>query len=219
MENLFLNDLEAAMVYCSQVLAVARFFAPKINVTSDGVPEMSSLLKFRPSVFIYAAGVLLMTQTAASADPFGNLGNIINNQIQRSVEDMVNRGTNAVTTNVEQALFDALGLNPSTVNNSAGNTGSDDKVLRIYEAWYGDLSGTDKETVSWLIMQHARNQTVTFETISSTEWFMQKPIAEQSQVASVFFKLQQVIDASANDRGRFLAFAFCVNSGTQNCTP
>lgn len=207
------------MVYCSQFLAAARFFAPKINLTFHGVPEMSSLLKFRPSVFIYAVGVLLMTQTAASANPFRNLGNIFNNQIQRSVEGVVNRGTNAITTGAEQALFDALNLNPSSVNNSSGNANSGDQVLRIYEAWYGSLSDTDKETVSWLIMQHARNQTVTFETISSTEWFMQKPIAEQSQVASVFFKLQQVIDASANDRGRFLAFAFCVNSGTQNCAP
>jgi len=180
---------------------------------------MSSLLKFRPSIFVYAAGILLITQTAASANPFGNLGNILNNQVQRTVERIVNRGTNTITTGVEQALFDTLNLNPNAVNNSSGNAGSNDQVLRIYEAWHGTLSSTDKETVSWLIMQHARNQTVTFETISSTEWFMQKPIAEQSQVASVFFKLQQVIDASASDRGRFLAFAFCINSGTQNCAP
>ncbi len=180
---------------------------------------MFSTLRFSPYIFLYAAGVLLVTQTAASANPFGSLGNMINNQIQRSLESIVNRGTSAITNSIEQSLFDALNLDPNSVGNSSSTANSGDQIFKIYEAWYGSLSGTDKETVSWLIMQYARNQAITFETISSTEWFMKKPTTQQSQISSVFFKLQQVINASANNRDRFLAFAFCINSGNGNCTP
>jgi hypothetical protein len=132
--------------------------------------------------------------------------------------DRTNRTIDGTTGSVD-SLLDRLNLSPDAVSNSVSEAGSTEQVLEIYEAWYGTLSGDDKETVSWLVMQHARNQNVTFETISSSEWFMEKPIAEQSHVSSIFFKLQQVIDSTADDKDRFLAFAFCVNSGAEGCTP
>ncbi len=173
---------------------------------------------FRHSL-LSATLVLALYQTAASANPFRIIEDALNT-INRgaSTLDNTTNTLNRANSSVDR-LLDSLGLSSDEAGNSLGDSGSTDQVLAVYEAWYGTLSTTDKETVSWLIMQHARNQTVTFETISTTDWFMQKPIAEQSQVSSVFFKLQQVIDASADDRDRFLAFAFCVNSGAQNCEP
>lgn len=101
----------------------------------------------------------------------------------------------------------------------SGNEGSVDaddqtgQVLQVYQVWYEDLEPADQENVSWLVMQQAQNQDVSFETISASDWFLQKPPAEQSQAASNFFKLQNITEATADESSRFYAFAFCVNGG------
>jgi ABC-type multidrug transport system fused ATPase/permease subunit len=185
-------------------------------MTSAFVLKFSALLG---KVFIGVVSMLLLTQATASANPFDSINDILN------IVDDANRVLDRTNTTIDRTsgsvdrLFDTLNLSPDTVNTSVSGENSIDQVLRIYEAWYGTLTPNDKETVAWLVMQHARSQTMTFETLSSSEWFLQKPVDEQMQVGNVFFKLQQIIDETVNERERFLAFAFCVNSGQQSCTP
>jgi hypothetical protein len=47
---------------------------------------------------------------------------------------------------------------------------------------------------------------------------LQKSFQEQQKIASLFFKLSEIIKATEGDKNRFLAFAFCINSGASNCT-
>ena len=162
--------------------------------------------------FLSATCVLLATQVSVSANPFDGFMNTINrvNRTVNSLDHTIN-GT-AYTIN---SLSETLGLNGGTV--SADDSDPTGQVLQVYQLWYEDLSASERETVSWLVMEHARDQAVTFDTVSGSDWFLQKPAAEQSQVAASFFKLQNIIEATAQDRSRFLAFAFCVNGGGAEC--
>ncbi|MEM9091847.1 MAG: hypothetical protein AAGC93_24305 [Cyanobacteria bacterium P01_F01_bin.53] len=163
-----------------------------------------------------ASLVLVCTTSPASANPFSGILNTINevNRTIRSTDNAINQ-----TTNNLEGLTNTLGISfGSSDNGTLSETESTDQVLQIYKTWYNGLSSVDQETVSWLVMEHARNQAVTFDTVAGSEWFQQKPIAEQSQVSATFFKLQEIINASAEDRNRFLGFAFCVNGGGETCT-
>lgn len=161
--------------------------------------------------FVSASCIVLVSQVSASANPFGGILDAINgvNSTINSVSNTIN-GTKYTV----DSLSETLGLSSGTVGNSNDPTR---QVLELYQAWYTDLDATDQETVSWLVMENARNQVVTFDTVSGSEWFLKKPVEEQSQVAATFFQLQSLLDASAQDRNRFLGFAFCVNSGNENC--
>ncbi|PZO22230.1 MAG: hypothetical protein DCF25_03260 [Leptolyngbya foveolarum] len=158
-----------------------------------------------------AACLLAAVQVPASAG-FGDLLNTIDrvnytvNRLDRTIN-----GT-AYTVN---SLSNTLGLNVREGDISADDpTG---QVLQVYQLWYEELPAADQETVAWMVMQKAQNQDISFETISSSDWFLQKTPAQQSQAAANFFKLQNITEAAAQEESRFLAFAFCVNGGAGSC--
>jgi hypothetical protein len=169
------------------------------------------IFKLGLTSFVSAACILLSTQVSASANPLGGILDAVNqvNRTVNSVDQTINGTRHTIN-----SLSGTLGLDSSAAGDSGDPTV---QVLQLYQSWYGDLSPTDQETVSWLVMENARNQTVGFDTVSSSDWFLQKPAEEQSQVAATFFQLQSLLDASAQDRNRFLGFAFCVNSGSESC--
>jgi hypothetical protein len=135
--------------------------------------------------------------------------------ILREVTGTINeiRGGVRATQGAVDDLSNVLGIDGKASN-------SDDpteQVLDIYQSWYQNLAAPDKEIVSWLVMQYARNQQVTFENLSSTEWFLQKSLQDQQKVGGLFFKVNQIVEATGGEKNRFLAFAFCVNGGGQEC--
>ncbi|MEN8443877.1 MAG: hypothetical protein ABG776_02570 [Cyanobacteria bacterium J06555_13] len=172
---------------------------------------MASKLRLGLTSFVSAACILAFTPISVSANPFNNILNTINgvNNTVNSIDNTIN-GTRYTI----NSLSETLGINSDAAGGGDDPTG---QVLQLYQAWYTDLEPTEQETVSWLVLENAKGQVVTFDTVSSSDWFLQKPVEEQSQVASTFFKLQSLLDASAQDRNRFLGFAFCVNSGNEDC--
>lgn len=159
---------------------------------------------------LFAATCLLSaTQLPASAG-FGNVLNTINRV--NSTVNYLDRTINGTVYTIN-SLSDTLGID---ISGNEGSVDADDQtgqVLQVYQIWYEDLEPAAQENVSWLVMQQAQNQDVSFETISASDWFLQKPPAEQSQAASNFFKLQNITEATADESSRFYAFAFCVNGG------
>lgn len=156
-----------------------------------------------------ATCLLAAAQVPASAG-FGDVLNTIDrvnynvNRLDRTIN-----GT-AYTIN---SLSNTLGLDSSRTEGAVTADDPTGQVLQVYKLWYEELPAADQETVSWLVMQQAQNQDVSFETVSSSDWFLQKTPAQQSQAASNFFKLQNITEATAQEESRFLAFAFCVNGG------
>lgn len=156
-----------------------------------------------------ATCLLVAAQVPASAG-FGRVLNTIDrvnynvNRLDRTIN-----GT-AYTIN---SLSNTLGLNSSDTEGAVTADDPTGQVLQVYQLWYEGLPAADQENVSWLVMQNAQGQDVSFETISSSDWFLQKTPEQQSQAASNFFKLQNIMEATAQEESRFLAFAFCVNGG------
>ena len=156
-----------------------------------------------------ATCLLTVAQAPASAG-FGDILNTIDrvnynvNRLDRTIN-----GT-AYTIN---SLSNTLGLNSSDTESAVTADDPPAQVLPVYQLWYEELPATDQETVAWLVMQQAQGQDVTFDTVSSSDWFLQKTPTQQSQAASNFFKLQNITEATAQEESRFLAFAFCVNGG------
>ena len=164
----------------------------------------------KPLINLVSATCLLVAVQVPASAGFGDLINTIDrvnytvNRLDRTIN-----GT-AYTVN---SLSNTLGLDLSS---REGEISADDptgQVLQVYQLWYEELPSADQENVSWLVMQHAQDQDVSFETVSNSEWFLQKAPAEQSQAAANFFKLQNITEATAQEKSRFLAFAFCVNGG------
>jgi hypothetical protein len=94
---------------------------------------------------------------------------------------------------------------------------SNSNIFDMYAAWYKGLSPSDKEVVSFLVMEYAQNKMTSFEQFSQSNWFKQKDMQGQQQAGALFFKFNEVVNATGSEKTKFLAFAFCVNSGQQNC--
>jgi hypothetical protein len=109
-------------------------------------------------------------------------------------------------------LSNFLGVRPQS--NSSDPT---QQVFDVYETWYKDLSASDKDIVSQFVMSYASNQMLSFEQIAQSDWFNQKNKQEQLQIGALFFKFNGVVEATRGQKIKFLAFAFCVNSGGQQC--
>ena len=150
---------------------------------------------------------------AAQVPAFAGFGNILN------TIDRVNYNVNRLDRTINgtaytiNSLSNTLGLDSSKTESAVTAEDSTGQVLQVYQLWYEELAPADQETVAWLVMQQAQGQNVSFETVSSSDWFLQKTPAQQSQAASNFFKLQNITEAAAQEESRFLAFACCVNGG------
>ena len=164
-----------------------------------------------------STGVLVLSTVcfspmASLANPFGGINRVLN-----GVNGTVNgvNGTVNNTTRTIDNLNNILGIDGKSSNSNSND--STKQVLDVYETWYKGLSTSDQEMVSWLVMEYARDNRVTFNTISKNEWFLQKNPQEQKKAAALFFKVNEIFKAAGNDKDRFLAFAFCVNTGGQKC--
>jgi hypothetical protein len=183
------------------------------------IQAMRKKLKFSLISLASASAMVLALQSSALANPFRFINDIVDtiNNANRSV-DSLNRAINNTSDTINN-LTNTLGINPNNLDSSVSDADSTGQVLLVYDAWYSELSTSDQEIVSWLVMEHARNPAVSFETIASSEWFWQQSVEEQSQVAAMYFKLDEIIKATQNEKGRFLAYAFCVNGGAESCDP
>lgn len=160
------------------------------------------------SVFLFSA--ICLSSLPSLANPFGSIERTLNG-INGTINGV--NGTVNNTTRTIDNLNNVLGID----GRSSNSDDPTEQVLDIYQTWYKGLSASDQEIVSWLVMEYARNNAVTFETLSTSEWFLQKNLQEQQKVAALFFKVNEIVTATGGEKSRFLAFAFCVNSGGQEC--
>ncbi|MEQ8756586.1 MAG: hypothetical protein RID09_24140 [Coleofasciculus sp. G1-WW12-02] len=92
-----------------------------------------------------------------------------------------------------------------------------EKVFRLYATWYKGLSPSEQQLVSWLTLEYAKNQDVTFNTIASREGFSKKTLQEQAKIGHIYYKFDAIYKAVEAEKSIFFTFAFCVNSGSDSC--
>ncbi|MGD1898512.1 MAG: hypothetical protein ACFB16_16340 [Phormidesmis sp.] len=158
----------------------------------------------------------VLMPAAATANPFGNIMNSVN-----EVNDTVNEVNDTVNT-VEQVVhtFDSLssvlGLDTS-ISSSISDADPTGQVMELYGMWFASQQLSDQENIGWLITEYAANQNMSLETIADSDWFSQKTTAEQTQVADTFSKITSLLEASDQDSSRFLGYASCINAGAASC--
>jgi len=92
-----------------------------------------------------------------------------------------------------------------------------EKLFRLYATWYKSLSPSEQRLVSWLTLEYAKNQDMTFTIITSREGFSEKPLQEQAKIGHIYHKFDAIYKAVEEDKSIFFSFAFCVNSGSDSC--
>ncbi|MEQ8385241.1 MAG: hypothetical protein RH949_23045 [Coleofasciculus sp. A1-SPW-01] len=92
-----------------------------------------------------------------------------------------------------------------------------EKLFRLYATWYKGLSPSEQRLVSWLTLEYAKNQDITFNIITSREGFSEKPLQEQAKIGHIYHTFDAIYKAVEEDKSIFFSFAFCVNSGSDSC--
>lgn len=156
-------------------------------------------------------------QSAATANPFGNIMNSVN-----EVNETVNEVNETVETveqvvNTFNSLSDVLGLDTGLIS-SISDSDPTGQVMELYGMWFANQQSSEQANIAWLITEYATNENLSLDVVSATDWFLQKPATEQSQIADTFSKVTSLLDASNEDGNRFLGYASCINAGTASCS-
>lgn len=162
------------------------------------------------------ACVILSTQASASANPFGNLGNVIDtvNDVNATI-DTFDQAMNGSPHSI-LSLSQTLGLDSDAVG-IIDAVESTQQVFQLYDIWTQQLSSSEQDTLSWLVAQSFDSENLTPNILTTSDWFLQKSGAEQSQAMSTFSQLQDMIEATGQDKSQFLSYAACL-AGGGNCS-
>lgn len=91
------------------------------------------------------------------------------------------------------------------------------KLFTLYATWYKGLSPSEQNLVSWLTLEYAKNQDMNFNLLASRDCFSEKSLQEQAKIGQIYYKFDAIYQAVEDNKSIFLAFAFCVNSGSESC--
>jgi len=163
-----------------------------------------------------AAFLTAMMPTAATAGPFGNILDSVNevNSTVNEVNETVNTIEQAVHT--FNSLSSMLGLDTG-VSSSIGDSDPTGQIMELYGIWFANQQSLDQENITWLIAQYAANQSTSLEAIAASSWFLQKPEVEQTRISDAFSKVQSLLEASSQDGNRFLGYASCISARSSDC--
>lgn len=155
-------------------------------------------------VSIAAATMLaLVTSFQARADIFSDINNM-----KRTIDGTRDNIQGAGSTLGEVGKMFGIGG-----NNQPTDTGA--QALSIYADWYKTMSPMEKDVVSMLTTEYAEKGTLDFAGFKDTNFYKTKTIAERQKMSGIFFKFSEV--AKNAPKEKFLALAFCINGGGNNC--
>jgi hypothetical protein len=163
-----------------------------------------------------AAFLTAIMPTAATAGPFGNILDSVNevNNTVNEVNETIDTVEQAV--NTFNSLSSMLGLDTG-ISSSISDSDPTGQIMELYGLWFVGQQSLDQENIAWLITQYAANQGTSLETIAASSWFLQKPESEQSRISDAFSKVQSLLEASDQDGSRFLGYASCINARSSDC--
>ena len=162
------------------------------------------------------ACVMTATQASVSANPFGSIGNVMDtvNDVNATINDFegaINGSPHSIL-----SLSQTLGLDSEAMG-VIDAVEATQQVFQLYDVWSKGLSAADQENVTWLVTQALGND-MSMDALAASSWFLSKTGAEQSQVTSTFLQLQDMVEATGQDKGQFLNYAACLASGG-TCAP
>ncbi|MFP4123264.1 hypothetical protein [Coleofasciculus sp.] len=133
--------------------------------------------------------------------------------------DSINDGIEKINRTGEtiDEITDFLGIDEEDEDDEDDQSNKKEKLFRLYATWYKGLSPSEQRLVSWLTLEYAKNQDMTFNIITSREGFSEKPLQEQAKIGHIYHTFDAIYKAVEEDKSIFFSFAFCVNSGSDSC--
>jgi hypothetical protein len=158
-------------------------------------------------------GSVTFNQTSVLALPLEEIDDIIDS-INDGIEE-INRTGETI-----DEITDFLGIDgddDEEDEEDEEDSHKTEQLFRLYATWYKSLSSSEQKLVSWLTLEYAKSQDMTFNIIASREGFAEKSLQEQANIGHIYHKFDAIYKAIGEDKSIFFAFAFCVNSGSDSC--
>jgi hypothetical protein len=174
--------------------------------------QLNNTTKFLPALLTIGISLTAVTKPAQAG--FGFLDDI--NSTLREVNTTIDtvKSTQQNTSVALTNLSNILGIAQPANSNSIDPT---TQALDIYSKWYTSMTPSHKEIVNWLTTQYAEDLPITFAAFKKTPLYENNSEQDRPKIAITFFKFSEVIKIVGPQKDKFLAFAFCVNSGSTNC--
>jgi hypothetical protein len=145
---------------------------------------------------------------SARADLFGDLQGGVH-----QVNETINTGRDihkSVVGGIDNLgnLARSLGLAPQAPSTD---------IFDIYSSWYKSISPSEKEVVNALLTEYAEDKQLSFATFNKSVSYAGLSPMAKSKANVIFFKFKEISVVTAPIKDRFLAFAFCLSSGSTSC--
>jgi hypothetical protein len=168
------------------------------------------------SIAIVLASVLapFAVHSPASAGLFDIIRgvNTVNNAVNtvRAIQ-----GTIEYTRDTVKGLNELLGL-----GNEKDRYVKDDSVataMGLYTDWSKALVGNDKALVQFVLMEQAGGEKTTAKIVKTFPGYDEMIRADQMKLTATYMKLAKILELAQPDEKRFMAYAFCLESGQKDC--
>jgi hypothetical protein len=134
------------------------------------------------------------------------------------------RGVLGVSDSNKGTSMESIKMEPSTgmegngsSKKTSANSQPDNDLFSIYGDWYKSLSPSGKKAVTWLTSKYAEDSSLNFKAFKSSDVYKKMNAQDKQKADAIFFKFNEVTKVAAPQKDKFLSFAFCVNSGSNNC--
>lgn len=109
--------------------------------------------------------------------------------------------------------------NPELNREFAGNNPEQQQQrIESYRIWYQGLNQEAKEITSWLVFKASLGDFPSLNTITSSEWFQQKPLQQKQHIILIYRESATHIQASAADADSFFKNSYCIHSSGSSCS-
>jgi hypothetical protein len=175
--------------------------------------QFKNTSKIIPALLTIGISLTAITQPAQAGFGFLDDINSALHEVNSTLDSVKNaqQSTSVALNN----LSNILGIAQPTNNNNS--TDPIAQILDIYSKWYTGMTPANQEIVNWLTTEYAEDRPITFGTFSKTPLYESKNKQDRIKVSVTFFKFSEVIKVVGPQKDKFLAFAFCMNSGSTNC--
>jgi hypothetical protein len=175
--------------------------------------QLKNTSKIIPALLTIGISLTAITQPAQAGFGFLDDINSALHEVNSTLDSVKNaqQSTSVALNNLSNILGIAQ---PTNNNNSTDPTA---QILDVYSKWYTGMTPANQEIVNWLTTEYAEDRPITFGTFSKTPLYESKNKQDRIKVAVTFFKFSEVIKVVGPQKDKFLAFAFCMNSGSTNC--
>jgi hypothetical protein len=141
--------------------------------------------------------------------------------------DVIRGANNAVNTvRVIQGTFEYTRATVNSLNELLGLSNDKDRYVKddsvatamgLYADWSKTLVQSDRDFVQFILLEQAGGEKTSLKTVKTFPGYADLPRADQMKLSATYMKLAKILELAQPDEKRFMAYAFCLESGQKDC--